>query len=400
MTSGTPTVPAPARPSLLIVATVAGTIGGFLGPFATHMRGLGWRVDAAASGVTRDPRVVRAFDTLHELPLSRSLRDIRGLVRARSAIRNVLETGPDVVHLHTPIASFLTRFVVGRMPLDRRPAVVYTAHGFHFRAGGRAALNAAFLTAERIAGRWTDRLIVINDEDEQAARRHRIVADRRLVRMPGIGLDTHHYSPAAIPIESTARLRNQLGMDVDAPLFTIVGELNRNKRQADAISALATLPGTDAHLALAGAGQDLPALEDRVRAAGLGGRVHFLGLVADVRPIVRASTALLLLSAREGLARSVMEALSLEVPVIASTARGNRELVGIDRGIVIETGDVRGLVQAMQWMIDHPDERRRMGELGRARMVETYDLEILIGMHEALYRELLVERATSSAPPR
>ena len=135
-------------------------------------------------------------------------------------------------------------------------------------------------------------------------------------------------------------------------------------------------------------------LESQARGLGVEDRVHFLGVISDVRPVVRAATALILPSKREGLARSVMEALSLEVPVIASTARGNRELVGKDSGLLFDTGDVRGLADAMDRLIDHPDERRAMGRRGRERMVERYDLNVLIRMHEALYREMLAERSS------
>ena len=71
-----------------------------------------------------------------------------------------------------------------REPAKRRPAVVYTAHGSHFYDSGNLVTNAVFLTAERTAGRWTDRLIVIDDEDQAAARDHHIVRQDRLVRMP------------------------------------------------------------------------------------------------------------------------------------------------------------------------------------------------------------------------
>ena len=402
MTEGAPTdvappdvPPSPARPRLLVVATVAGTIGAFLAPYAAHFRALGWRVDAAASGATSDPRVLAAFDQVHELPLSRSVRDLRGLARARRALQQILETAPDIVHVHTPIASFMTRYLTSRIPVERRPLVAYTAHGFHFHEGGGPVANAAFLTAERIAGRWTDRLIVINDEDEHAARRHRIVANRRLVRMPGIGLDTGHYAPAAVPAEALVRTREQLGIAIDAPVFAVIGEFNPNKRQADAIAALGMLGNGAAHLVLAGSGRERPVLEAQARTLGVENRVHFLGLIADVRPVVGAATAVLLLSTREGLARSVMEALSMQVPVIASTARGNRELVGQDRGLVFETGEVRALARAMGWMIDHPEERRQMGVRGRARMVERYDLHVLIGMHETLYEAMLAERGSA-----
>ena len=396
MTDSTAPEAAPATatpaPALLIVATVAGTIAGFLAPYAAHFRSLGWRVDAAANGATSDPRLLEAFDRVHELPLSRSLRDVRGLERGRRGLAEILETAPDIVHVHTPIASFLTRLAVRQLPRDRRPAVAYTAHGFHFHAAGRAISNAVFLTAERVAGRWTDRLVVISDEDEAAARRHHIVPRRRLVRMPGIGLDTGFYAPAAVPADAPRLARARLGIPVDAPLFAIVGELNRNKRQSDVIAALGGMRHPGTHLVLAGRGDARGTLEALARDVGAEDRVHFLGNIEDVRPLVRAATALVLPSKREGLARSVMEALALEVPVIASTARGNRELVGNDAGIVVETGDVGGFAEAMDWMIDHPDERPGMGACGRSRMVERYDTAVLFRLHEDLYREMLAER--------
>ncbi len=86
-----------------------------------------------------------------------------------------------------------------------------------------------------------------------------------------------------------------------------------------------------------------------------------------------------------------MDALALEVPVVASAARGNAELVG-DSGVVVDIGDVAGLADGMDWMIDHPEERRAMGRRGRARMIERYDLGRLIALHEALYGEMLADR--------
>jgi glycosyltransferase involved in cell wall biosynthesis len=147
------------------------------------------------------------------------------------------------------------------------------------------------------------------------------------------------------------------------------------------------------HTVLAGQGPDKESLERLVDSLGLRDRVHFLGFVQDVRPLLCAATALVLTSVREGLARSVMEGLSLGVPAIASTARGNGELLGDDAGILFTVGDVRGLADAMDWMIDQPEERRAMGLRGRNRMVERYDLQPIIEMHEELYRGVLLERS-------
>jgi glycosyltransferase involved in cell wall biosynthesis len=363
-------------------------------PYAAHFRGLGWRVDAASHGGGGDEVLQAAFDHVYDLPLSRSILDMGAIVQAERAISALLETGPDIVHVHTPIAGFVTRAAVHRAPAERRPAGAYTAHGFHFHEGGNPATNALFLTAERVAGRWTDRLIVINDEDEAAAVRHRIVPRGRLVRMPGIGLDTQWYARSSIDAGGITRAREELKIPASAPLFVVVAELSSRKRVGEAVTALAGMQHKDAHLVLAGDGPEGARLKGLASDLGLLDRVHFLGVIEDVRPVISAAIALILPSSREGLARSIMEALSLEVPVIASTARGNRELVGADSGLLFGTGDVQGLADAMDWLIDHPDQGRAMGLRGRERMVGQYDLPILIRMHEALYREMLAERSS------
>lgn len=383
--------PMPSGVSLLFVATLSHTIRHFLVPYASHFRALGWRVAAAANGSTSDAALREAFDDVYELPISRSIHDLNGLVRGERAISKVLGTGPDIVHVHTPIASFITRLAVRRMPAHRRPPVAYTAHGFHFHQGGHLVTNALFLTAERLAGRWTDRLIVINDEDYEAARRNRIVAPSRIVRMPGIGIDTELYSRSRLNPDDFAHARQELDMGSDTPLFVIVGELNRNKRQGDVIEALALMRHQEARLVLAGEGRERGRLEDRAGQRGLGDRVRFAGYVEDVRPLVGSATALVLASKREGLARSLMEALALEVPVVASTARGNQELVD-DSGFVVRTGDVRGLAARMDWLVDHPVERLEMGNRGRRRMVERYDQRHLVRLHEEMYRGMLAQR--------
>ena len=387
--------PRPPGPvSLLYVATVPAPIRNFLIPYATHFRALGWRVDAAANGGTTVPALRDHFDHVYEIPVSRSILDAPSLVRGQRAILGVLKSRPDIVHVHTPIAAFLTRVAVRHLPAHERPAVVYTAHGFHFFREGSFATNAFFRTAEQVAGRWTDRLIVINDEDHDEAKRHRLVAPRRLVRMPGIGIDTAYYCRVSVTDGNIAKAREWLGVGPGVPLFVVTAELHPNKRHGDVIAALALMRSNGAHLAILGDGRERSALEAIVARYGLGRRVHFLGFIDDVRPLLASATALVLASRREGLARAIMEALALEVPVVASTARGNEEMVDGDSGLLVPTGDVRRIAAAMDWLVDHPDEARLMGVRGRARMRERYELASVIRLHERVYLDLLRERAS------
>jgi glycosyltransferase involved in cell wall biosynthesis len=386
------------RPSLLYVATISATLRHFMGPYARHLRSNGWRVEAAAHGADDDNALRAAFDDVHELPLSRSILDVLGMVAGYRAIARLLSAAPDIVHVHTPIASFLTRLAVRRRPAASRPKVVYTAHGFHFHRQGRWITNLLFRTAERLAGRWTDRLIVINDEDDWAARRHRIVPTSRLVRMPGVGLDTTYYSRAAVDPTAVANLRTAFGAADGAAMFVAVGELNRNKRHTDAIAALAAMRRRDAVLLLVGDGEARSRLERLASQLGVEDRVVITGFVTDVRPILVGATALIHPSQREGLSRSVMEALALEVPVVASTARGNAELVR-DSGAIVAIGDVVGLASAMDRLAERTVEARDMGQRGRERMVNRYDLDALIAQHERLYADLVQERGPTRPRP-
>lgn len=386
------------RPSLLMVTTVAATMH-FLVPYANHFRAQGWRVDGAARDLTTSSRA-SAFDTVYDVPFSRSIKSLRSHVTSSGEIASVLERGYDIVHVHTPIASFITRAVARRMPADRRPAMVYTAHGFHFYRGGHPLANAVFVTAERIGGRMTDRLVVINEEDFEAARRYRLVGGRRLRYMPGIGVDTDWYDRENVTAGSARAALEDIGVDPDRPRFVSIGELSRRKRSPDLVRALAAMEDREATLLYLGDGPERSTIERLAAELGVTDRVVISPTwVSDVRPFLRDAVALVHASRQEGLPRSIMEALALKVPVITTAARGCPELVGDDRGHVVPVGATHRMAAAMDHLLDAPAERAAMGERGRRLMVERYDLRILIGEHERLYDELL-PAATASEPGR
>lgn len=376
-------------PSLLVVTTVSSTLH-FVLPYVRHFRQQGWRVDGAANGISTDDKWTGEFQSVHDVPLSRSPIHVRSLAESASKLRTIMRAGYDIVHVHTPIASFITRAVARRMPPASRPRVVYTAHGFHFHRGGHPITNALFLTAERVAGRWTDRLVVINEEDFDAAKRHRLVPRARLRHMRGIGVDTDWYDRSHVSSEASRAALRGVGMDPDRPFFVTIGELNRNKRPTDVVRALSEMSEREpAHLFL-GRGDQRTLLE-LAGELGVADRVA-IARVDDVRPFIAPAIALVHASKREGLPRSIMEALSLGVPVITSDARGSRELVGADRGQVVPIGATREMAAAMDRFFRSPEMRAEMGRRGRQLMVERYDQEPLIREHERLYAELLKAR--------
>jgi glycosyltransferase involved in cell wall biosynthesis len=311
-------------------------------------------------------------------------------------LQDVVARDYDIVHVHTPIAAFLARAVIRRMQPSQRPSVVYTAHGFHFHEGGHPVTNQAFLMGERVAGRWTDRLVVMNAQDFEAAKRYRIVPRRRLRYMRGIGVDTQWYAPDSLAPDAVQQALGSIGMDPTGGYFVTVGEFSRRKRPDDVVRALARMQDRQTRLLLLGDGPTRSSVTRVAAEAGVAERVFMPGKVDDIRPFVAGAVALVQASTREGLPRSIMEALSLEVPAVVTDARGQGELVGSDRGAVVPIGAVTRMAAEMDRLVRFPDERKAMGVRGRQLMVERYDLSLIIWDHEDLYGELLADASSSA----
>jgi glycosyltransferase involved in cell wall biosynthesis len=378
--------------SLLIVTTIPATLRAFLLPFAYHFRAQGWRVDAMACGVSENAECLQAFDRVWDVVWSRNPLDPRNLLVAPEIIRQVAETEQyDIIHIHTPVAAFVARYALKDLKKQQKFQVIYTAHGFHFHPLGKPFKNAVFQTLEKLAGSWTDYLVTINREDESAAKRYQILPPERVRYMPGIGVDIDRYNPDAVAEAAVGQVRHEMGLNGDDRLFLSAIEFIPRKHPQDVLKAFAKLARLDVHLAFAGDGPMLAQMQQLASDLGVKNQVHFLGNRRDVPILMRASVATLLASEQEGLPRSIMESLSLEIPAIATKIRGTQELLESGCGLLFEVGDIDGFAAAMAWMLDRPEEVREMGKRGRDRMAAC-DLQQIIKLHEELYAEAVQTR--------
>lgn len=380
---------------LLIATTIPETIEAFLLPYVYHFRAQGWIVDGIADNISGSSACVTAFHRVWDVPWSRNPVHLQNFRVALPKIRDIVTQGCyDLVHVHTPVASFITRLALQPFRRKKQLKVVYTAHGFHFYAGGNLLKNLVFGMLEQWAGRWTDHLVVINREDEAAAQQRQLVPPSQIVYMPGIGVDLERYSPSQVAPEAVTALRHHLGLPADHSLFLVVAELSPRKRPQDVVRAFAQLNAPNTRLAFAGEGPLRTDLQALVNELQLTERVQFLGLRTDIPVLMRAAVATVLVSRQEGLPRSVMESLALEVPVIGSNIRGTRDLLVTGGGMLVDVGDIAGIAQAMHWVLMHPEAAQAIGKQGRSQMA-TYDLQQTIRLHQALYENLLI----ASDPP-
>lgn len=356
-----------------------------------------WLVDAMAAGITSCSECKTDYDRVYEIEWSRNPLDSDNFTRAMSQVRKAVEEGAyDVVHVHTPVAAFVTRYALRNLRRIGKPKIIYTAHGFHFHRNGRPLSNAIFLGLEKLAGHWTDYLVVINREDEAAAKRYRIVPPERVRYMPGIGIDLNQYNPEQVSKEEISRVREELRLKDDHELFLMVAAFDPGKRHRDAIQALSLLGDERVVLAFAGEGPLRPQIEELARRVGVLGQVRFLGFRKDIPALIRASLATMLTSEREGLPRAIMESMALGVPVIGADARGTRDLLESGAGVIVPVGDPIALAEAMRRLIENPEEGHKMGKRG-LEAIRAYDLTNILRLHMELYEEVLGEKRSAFA---
>jgi glycosyltransferase involved in cell wall biosynthesis len=375
-------------PKLLVVTTVPITIRSFLLPLIEHCQSLGWQVDGMAQGIEGDRDCVETCDRIYDIQWSRNVFDPRNLWVGVSRVKQVVaQEDYDLVHVHTPIAAFVTRYALRN---NRKTKVIYTAHGFHFYRGGNALKNFIFLSLEKLAGAWTDYLITINREDETAAKKYNFLTADRIYYTRGIGVDTDYYASGRVDPANLLEVRQQLNLANSDTLLLCIAEFTPRKRHQDLLNALAKVANPQVHLALAGEGSIQPKMAELATLLGIAKQVHFLGYRQDIPTLIQAANAVLLVSQQEGLPRSIMEAMCLNTPVIGSNIRGTQDLLSNGCGLLVPLGDTNALAQAMSQIVEDPESLAVMASKARTK-IASYDLKKILQQYSEIYQLALTD---------
>lgn len=321
------------------------------GPLLADIRAAGFRVET--------------------IPFERSY----NLIAHRRACKALLELFArerfDLVHTHTPIAS-----VIGRLAARKAgvPRIAYTAHGFYFHDRMPAWKRAPFVALERYAGLVTDVLFTQSQEDAETARRLRLCRTGEVMAI-GNGVDPARFSPDA---DMRRAIRAQLGVADDRPVIMMVGRLVAEKGYPELIEAMRQV---DAELWIVGerlASDHASAVAQVLNAAEsdpiLQSRVRLLGYRRDIPDLLRAADIFTLPSHREGMPRSIIEAMMTGLPVVATDIRGSREeVIEGETGLLVPVGDSDTLAGALHRLAGSSALRDSMGQAGRNRALELYD---------------------------
>jgi glycosyltransferase involved in cell wall biosynthesis len=187
-----------------------------------------------------------------------------------------------------------------------------------------------------------------------------------------------------------AKLRGAIGAPPDAPVVTLVGELNERKQQRVVIEAtphiLEKFP--NARILFVGDGDDRAKLEAAVRERGLHASIIFTGFRADVPEILMGSDALLLPSRVEGFGYVLVEAMAAGIPCIASRVSSIPEIVqdGVT-GILHSVGDSGAIADAINALLSDRAKARAMGDAGARIAREKFTFRTMLDQVEQVFFE-------------
>jgi glycosyltransferase involved in cell wall biosynthesis len=370
------------------ICAVDFTLYHFLLPLMRALRAAGHEVVGACARGSLTVRIEAEGFRVIDAPIRRSANPL-ALWRSYSALRHMLSAEKfDLVHVHTPVAALAGRVAAWRTGV---PKIVYTAHGFYFHEHMPAAKRGLHIGLEWLAGRATDLLLTQAEEDAATARRLGLA--RGPIHAIGNGSDPGRFRPA-LPAETTrAAIRAALGTPSDRPVILMVGRLVAEKGYSELVEAMRNVDAelwivgerlasdhADGIAAALAAAQSDPVLKTRIR---------LLGYRSDVPDLLRAADIFTLPSHREGMPRSIVEAMLTGLPVVATDIRGSREeVVDGETGLLVPLGNVKALGAALARLAGDSALRAQLGAAGLARARDLYDEAKVIARQLALLAAL------------
>lgn len=369
------------RRKILFVATVESHLLNFHIPFMKLLQEKGYEVHVATKVGNRQQEFDEIGVIKHNVDFSRSPYSPKVFKSLQQMEKLLKEIRFSLVHVHTPVAAFVTRLVCQRT--NTHP-VLYTAHGFHFYKGAPLKNWLLYYNMEKLAAHWTDGLITINEEDYKAAQKFKLRSNGKVFFVPGVGVDIVGLEQRIASIDRSEK-RKELGISEQSTVLITVAELIPRKNHIQVLRALSKLNKTNFHYLIVGNGESEQQLEKAVNELMLQDKVSFLGFRRDVAELMASSDIFILTSRHEGLTRAIMEAMAVGLPIIATDVRGNRDLVKSgENGYLVPLDDVEQTAIAIERLIDSEDLQRSMGEKSK-ELVKQYDLKNIIPQMEEIY---------------
>jgi glycosyltransferase involved in cell wall biosynthesis len=325
-------------------------------------------------------RLRRAINPLNDIP---SYFQIKKLLR---------QLQPDIVHTHSAKAGILGRFAGSKLKTQNpKLKIVHTLHGLAFHPYQSETFNKFYIAIEKSAAKRTDFFISVADAMTAQATAVGIGSPEQYVTAYSAIDEDDFLEPISQGRRNDFRWKH--GISKDAVVLVTVARLFMLKGHEYIIESAKELSKRFANCVwlFVGDGNLFDHYKQQARDLGLAERIKFTGLLppSKIPLAIQSSDMLVHCSLREGLARTLPQAMLCGRPAISFDVDGAREVVNENTGRLIEPKNVEQLIEACAELIENADLRRKLGEQGRESVKKKFAPDTMVDTIEEVYRNLL-----------
>ena len=329
--------------------------------------------------------------------MRRAIEPVKDSISYFKIKRLLRELKPDIVHTHSAKAGIVGRYAAWSLKgqwAPKLPGVVHSLHGLSFHRYQSPWLNRFYIAIERATGRRTDYFISVAD------------AMTEQNRAAGIGVDKPHVTAYSaidedlfmtpIPERERAAFRRKHDIPGNAIVLVTIARLFMLKGHDYIIESAKELAKRFDNVIwlFVGDGNLADVYKRQIRALGLMDRFRFTGLMPpDHIPLaIQSSEVLVHCSLREGLARTLPQAMLCARPAISFDVDGAREVVNPNTGRLVEPKNVPQLIEACAELIADKALREKLGQAAQESVKTKFAPDTMVDTIEDVYRRLVPER--------
>jgi glycosyltransferase involved in cell wall biosynthesis len=294
--------------------------------------------------------------------------DFKAIVEA---IRIIRQVKPTLIHAHTFKAGLIARI----SGFFTKTPVIYTPHGWNFAPRAPFLWRMFTPIAEKILAHFTEKIICVSDYEFNLAKSNKICK-----------LDKFKVVKNGIKNEN---IRANSGNITQEIKIVMVARFIEPKTQNILIKAMTTLP-EGATLIFVGDGPLLNSMIHLVSELKLGDKISFLGNRSDIYDILKECHIFVLSTDWEGLPLTILEAMCLGLPVVASDVGGISEAIENGKsGFLFPPNNIDTLRHQLVQLIENPLLRANVGNLGRKKFEAQFMFPKQLTETHQLYEEII-----------
>ncbi|MDF5706270.1 MAG: glycosyltransferase family 4 protein [Nostoc sp. S4] len=380
---------------ILHICAIGGTVETLLRPQIDYFLSQNLSVEIACSPGSEVKKLQNQGYVIHPIEIARRISLLKNLRSIYQLTQLIRQNQYDLVHIHTPIAAVLGRIAAKLAGVKR---IVYTAHGFPFHDRSSPSQYRFYFTVEKFAALITDLILTQNHEDIATAKKLNLCPPEKLGYL-GNGVDINRFQRDRLNSTHQIQLRKSLGIPDNTNLIIgTIGRITQKKGSGYLIEAAAKLLPDFPNLQVLIIGSQLSSdpepfytkLIQKIQSLGIEKHVILTGEREDIPEVLGLLDIFTLPTfTHEGLPRSILEAMSMGLPVVTTDIRGCREAVIHEKtGLIVPPENSEKLAEALGILLSNSQLRQSYGQASRERVEVTYDEELVFERLNKYYQEL------------